>query len=135
MKAVKSRVLVDSTFFTAIVNRKDQWHEDSLRVAKKIANMDKIVSNLIISESVTNISSLLGGKKGKAVYYNIKDNYTIFEENRQIYDNAIHTLLHYDDTLSYADCLSLEIMRELKINKITSFDRDFDKVKGVKRIC
>ena len=127
-------IFVDSTFFTAFVNNKDLWYEDSLRVAKKIENERKIVSNLIISESITNISKLLGGKIGKKVYYNIKDNYIIFEENRQIYDNTIHTLLHYDGTLSYADCLSLEIMRELKINKIASFDKDFDKVKGIKRI-
>ena len=127
-------ILVDSTFFTAIVNEKDQWYEDSLRIAKKIVKMDKVVSNLIISESVTNVSSLLGGKIGKKVYYNIKDNYLIFEENRLIYDNTIYTLLHYNGTLSYTDCLSLEIMRELKINKIASFDSDFDKVKGIKRI-
>jgi len=127
-------ILVDSTFFTAIVNKKDHWYEDSLKVAEKIVNMDKIVSNLIISESVTNVSSLLGGKIGKNVYYNIKDNYIIFEENRQIYDKTIHTLLHYNGTLSYADCLSLEIMKELDINKIASFDRDFDKVTGIKRI-
>lgn len=67
--------------------------------------MDKIVSNLIISESITNVSTLLGAKIGKSVYYNIKDNYTIFEENRQIYDNTIHTLLHYEGRLSYIDCL------------------------------
>jgi len=127
-------ILVDSTFFTAIVNKKDQWHEDSLRVAKKIFNMEKIVSNLIISESITNVSSLFGGKIGKEVYYNIKDNYIIFEENRPIYDNTINTLLHYNGTLSYADCLSLEIMRELNIDKIASFDKDFDKVRGIKRI-
>jgi chemotaxis receptor (MCP) glutamine deamidase CheD len=64
-----------------------------LRVAKKIVNKEKIVSNLIISESVTNVSSSLGGKKGREVYYNIKDNYIIFKESRQIYDNTIHSLL------------------------------------------
>jgi predicted nucleic acid-binding protein len=127
-------IFVDSSYFTAIINQKDQWHEDSKIVAKKIQNMEKIVSNLIISESVTNISSLLGGKIGKKLYYNIKDNYIIFEENRQVHDNSIHTLIQYDGTLSYADCLSLEIMRKLKINKIASFDRDFDKIKGIKRI-
>ncbi|MDR2623721.1 MAG: PIN domain-containing protein [Methanobrevibacter sp.] len=128
-------ILVDSTFFTAIVNKKDKWHNDSLKVAKKIVNNDKIVSNLIISESITNIASLLGDKIAKDVYYNIKDNYIIFEENRQIYDNTIHMLLHYDGVLSYADCLSLEIMRNLHINEIASFDTDFDKVKGIIRIC
>ena len=132
---MKNLIFVDTTFFTAFVNNKDQWHEDSLRVAKKIENKSKIVSNLIISESITNVSKLLGGKIGKKLYYNIKDNYIIFEENRKFYDNAIHTLLHYEGTLSFADCLSLEIMRELKINKIVSFDSDFDKVKGIKRIC
>ncbi|KZX10959.1 type II toxin-antitoxin system VapC family toxin [Methanobrevibacter curvatus] len=127
-------IFVDSSFFTAFVVTNDQWHKNSLKLAKKIVNEEKIVSNLIISESITNVASLLGGKKAKQLYYNIKDNYFIFEENRNIYDRTIYTLLHYDGTLSYADCLSLEIMKELQINKIASFDSDFDKVKGIKRV-
>jgi len=127
-------IFVDASFFIAIVNKDDQWHKDSIRVAKKIANSEKIVSNLIISESVTSVGSLLGGKIAKQLYDNIKDNYIIFNENREIYDNSIFTLLHYDGTLSLADCLSLQIMRKIGINKIVSFDRDFDKIKGIKRI-
>ncbi|MDR0913383.1 MAG: PIN domain-containing protein [Methanobrevibacter sp.] len=127
-------IFVDSSFITAIANKNDQWHKDSLKVARKIANKDKVVSNLIISESITNIGNLLGGKIAKEVYYNIKDNYILFEESRPIYDNTIHTLLKYDGTLSYVDCLSIEIMRKLKIVEIASFDSDFDKVKGIIRI-
>jgi len=42
--------------------------------------------------------------------------------------------LKYDGTLSFADSVSVQIMKELKIEKIVSFDSDFDKVKEIIRI-
>lgn len=60
----KTMIFVASSFFTAFSIINDQWYEDNLKVARKIANQEKVVSNLIISESITNVGSLLGGKKG-----------------------------------------------------------------------
>jgi len=51
-----------------------------------------------------------------------------------MYDNSMFTFLHYGGTLSLADSLSLQIMIEMGINKIASFDSDFDKIKGITRI-
>lgn len=48
--------------------------------------------------------------------------------------SVMETLLKYDGTLSFADSVSIEIMRNLKINEIVSFDFDFDKVGGIIRI-
>lgn len=47
---------------------------------------------------------------------------------------AMETFLKYDGTLSFADSVSIEIMRNLEIDEIVSFDSDFDKVDGVIRI-
>jgi len=127
-------IFIDSSFFIAIVNKDDKWHKDSLKIAKKIANSEKVVSNLVISEAVTSIASLLGGKIAKRLYDNIKDNYIIGNENSDLYDNSMFTLIQYDGILSMADCLSLQIMQEMGIKKIVSFGSEFDKVKGIKRI-
>ncbi|KYC48593.1 MAG: hypothetical protein AMQ74_01588 [Candidatus Methanofastidiosum methylothiophilum] len=43
-------------------------------------------------------------------------------------------ILNYDGTLSFADSVSIEIMRNLKIDEIVSFDSDFDKVDEITRI-
>ena len=40
----------------------------------------------------------------------------------------------YDGTLSFADVVSLEIMETQGIDTIVSFDSDFDRVTGIKRI-
>ena len=46
----------------------------------------------------------------------------------------METFLKYDGTLSFADAVSVEIMKDLGINQIVSFDSDFDKVDGIIRI-
>jgi len=127
-------IFIDSSFFIAIVNKNDNWHNDSVKIAKRIADSEKIVSNLIISEVITSINTLLGGKLAKLIYDNIKDNYTIVNENRNLYDNSIFKLINFDGTLSFTDCLSLQIMQEMGINQIVSFDSDFDKINKIKRI-
>ena len=42
--------------------------------------------------------------------------------------------LKYDGTLSLADRVSLEIMNLHNVDKIVSFDADFDKIKKLHRI-
>lgn len=46
----------------------------------------------------------------------------------------METFLQYDETLSFADSVSIEIMRDLKIDEIVSFDSDFDRVDGIIRV-
>jgi len=102
--------------------------------AQKIEESDKMVSSLIISESVTMVGSLSGGKAGKLVYDYIMDNCTVFNSEKSIYDEAIQTYLKYDGTLSLVDVVSLELMKMFNFQEIVSFDSDFDKVNGIIRI-
>jgi len=46
--------------------------------------------------------------------------------------NAMKAFLQYDGTLSFADSISVEVMKNLEIDKIVSFDSDFDKVDVVR---
>jgi predicted nucleic acid-binding protein len=47
---------------------------------------------------------------------------------------AMETFLQYNGSLSFADVVSLEIMQLVGADTIVSFDSDFDKVKGIRRI-
>jgi hypothetical protein len=42
--------------------------------------------------------------------------------------------LHYDGTLSVPDAVSVSIMAKKDIDRILSFDSDFDKVDGITRL-
>ncbi|MBZ9570632.1 PIN domain-containing protein [Methanobrevibacter sp. TMH8] len=130
-------IFIDSGFLIALFIDKDQWHEDAVKLIDNIDEFpkkDKILSNLIIEEIITMIGSLIGAKEAVEVYNYIHDNYTVFTENKELYDRSMRTFLKYDATLSLTDSTNVEIMKELKIHEIVSFDSDFDKVNGIMRL-
>ena len=126
-------IFADSSYFIGIAREKDRWHKDALRVAER-NNEALLISDLIISESVTLVGSLEGGKAGKILYEYFVDNCKIAFIDSDLLENAMQTFLMYDGTLSLADAASVEIMHEHEIDTIVSFDSDFDKVNGIKRI-
>lgn len=126
-------ILVDSNLFIALTNQYDQWHEQSIKILSDIENEKKIIADVVILESINLVGSLLGGEIVKQLYDNIKDNYSIYATN-ELYDEAMISYLHYDGFLSLTDVLLLKIMEDLQIDRIVSFDSDFDKIKGIKRI-
>jgi len=126
-------IFVDSSFFIATVREKDRWHKDALRLAEK--NKEHLlISELIISESITMVGSLEGGKVGKILYEYFLDNCKIEFINEEMMNKSMDTFLKYDGSISLADASSIEIMKKHGVNKIISFDSDFDKIYEIERI-
>ena len=126
-------IFVDSSYFIAIAREKDRWHKDALKLVEKTSD-SMIVSDFIISESVTLVGSLEGGKAGKILYEYFIDNCKIYFIDEEILSKAMATFVKYDGSLSLADATSVEIMKKHKIKRILSFDNDFDKIKDIQRI-
>ncbi|NJD78300.1 MAG: type II toxin-antitoxin system VapC family toxin [Candidatus Methanoperedens sp.] len=126
-------IFADSSYFIAIAREKDRWHKDALRVSEKIRE-SLLISELIISESITMVGSFEGGKAGKILYEYFTDNCKIEFTNEEIIEKAVGTFLKYDGSISLADASSVEIMKKHGIKKIISFDSDFDKVNEIDRI-
>lgn len=127
-------IFIDASFFIALANNKDQWHAQVPNVLSQIQNQEHITSLLTLSEAVTHIGSLRGGKNGKTLYDYIIGTNEVIYPSEPLCSNAMAKYLMYDGTLSIADVISLEIMEKNGIDQIVSFDSDFDKVKGIKRI-
>ncbi len=126
-------IFADSSFFFAIVREKDWWHKDALKLAEKIKE-DLLISELIISESITMVGSLEGGKVGKIHYEYFLDNCKIEFINEEMMGKSMDTFLKYDGSISLADASSIEFMKKHGVNKIISFDSDFDKIHEIDRI-
>lgn len=126
-------IFLDSSFFVALLCVKDRWHlraKDLVRTLPK----RKVTSDFVVSESVTVVGALGGGKAGAKLYNFVMDNCEVVFVDRELLEKAIATYLKYDGTLSLADAVAVEIMRGRGIRKICSFDTDFDKVPGISRI-
>ena len=55
--------------------------------------------------------------------------------SQEDYISALSINRDYGDSINYSDCIILKTMQDLGINKILSFDSDFDKIHGITRIC
>jgi predicted nucleic acid-binding protein len=127
-------IFVDSSFFVALVDRKDQWHPAAKAVLPVLADETIIISDMIIAESVTIIGRRSGGKTGEQLYHYFMDNCDLVIMDEKILKGSMSVFLHYDGTLSVADAASVFIMKKKNIDRILSFDTDFDKVAGIVRI-
>lgn len=74
------------------------------------------------------------GKKGTLLYNYIMDNHEVKFVDKELSSRAMNIFLQYDGMLSFADSLSLELMKQSQIDYIASFNSDFDKVKGIMRV-
>jgi len=127
-------IFADSSYFIAISDRKDQWHERAIELSGK-AHSEIVVTDLILSESVTAVGARGGGKAGMALYEHISDNCDVVFVTKDTFDKAMHIFLKYDGTLSVPDAASILVMKSRGIKNILSFDSDFDKVKDITRIA
>ncbi|MGZ7136394.1 MAG: type II toxin-antitoxin system VapC family toxin [Methanobacterium sp.] len=127
-------IFIDASFFIAAINKNDQWHEKAGKILPIIRKEKKVTSELILSESVTLIGSLFGGKTGLKLFDYILDDHEVRYTDKELNFNAIKIFLKYDGTLSFADSVCVEMMKNLGIESIVSFDSGFDKVDGIIRI-
>lgn len=127
-------IFVDSSYYIAIADTKDQWHKKSLELSEYIEINTSVVSSFIISEVVTEIGRRSGGKVAYNLYNYFTDNCKIIYIDRDLLSESMEIVLKYDGTLSLADAASVTIMDNMKIGEIISYDSDFDKVDFINRI-
>lgn len=124
---------VDSTFFVAVADGKDHWHEKAVDIPKELLE-EATTSDYVISESVTIIGQRGGGRAGLDLYHFIQDNFRVVYADEELLKSSMDTFTEHDGTLSVADATSVEIMRQQGISRIISFDEDFDAVDRATRI-
>jgi predicted nucleic acid-binding protein len=128
-------ILIDSNFFIALINDKDQYHKKAKELSNKIMKEEnKIIPLLMVSEAIASIGKRKNGKIANKLYNVIIDNFEVYYPPKNDIDESMKLVLKYSGNLSLADCLAIHIMQEKKITKILSFDKDFDKIKGIIRI-
>lgn len=124
-------MIADSSYFVALADGKDRWHKRALRldVPAKL-----VITDLIVAESVTIVGERGGGKAAKMLYEYFVDDCEIVFVDAELLDETMALHLLYDGTISVADCASVALMSREGIGEIVSFDSDFDKVRGIRRV-
>ncbi len=126
---------LDSSFVIALADTDDQFHAKAIAALPKLGRR-RLISDLVISESVSAVGARLGVKAGREVFENLlydSTTTTVFG-NKRLYERALLIFTKYGGSLSFADSVTVRLMYDEKVKEIASFDSDFDRVDNVVRI-
>ncbi|MDA4112730.1 MAG: PIN domain-containing protein [Thaumarchaeota archaeon] len=126
---------MDSSLIIALADTDDQFHKTAVQVAPEL-HSEKVISDLVVSESVTGVGARLGERAGREVFENLVHDPTVktIHLNKRLMERSLQTYVKHGARLSFADSVSVRIMYDMRIKEIASFDSDFDGIEGITRI-
>jgi len=126
-------VFIDTSYIVGLTDRKDQWHEDARRVARRVVKHPKL-TNLVVVEAVTIVGTRSGGTAARTLYDYFVDECDVIFVDRTLLNSAVVQHTRFNGTLSMADCATVAAMTRDSDADVVSFDSDFDKVVGLNRM-
>ncbi|WP_409200444.1 PIN domain-containing protein [Methanobrevibacter sp. DSM 116169] len=127
-------LFLETSFIINLEVSKLENHERAKEIALKYKNEEKIISKMVLYETMTVLRKLKqNDAKLKKVYNNL-----INSENIKIFEDVIYYEKALEETftnpIGFFDNLSHIVMIANDINKIASFDLDFDIFTDIERI-
>ena len=122
-------IFIDTSFLLAILIKSDINHNKALELSDTFYE-NKMINSTVLTETL-NLFTGIGGKIGISLYNNLNNMFDIDYLTKNDYDDAIEIYLSYNSSINYSDCTILKSMQKYNINKIATFDSDFNKIKGL----
>jgi len=130
-------IFLDANFLMAFFIETEEKHEIATNLYEKIKNEPLIISNSIILEvmTVSNIKLKVSKELLETIYNKLNDGTFRIIEDIPLYDRAMKRQISYlPQRMPFFDCLYIELMKQLEIKEIVSFDEDFDNKEDIVRI-
>lgn len=123
-------IFVDTSFFKAIIDPKDEFHQDAKKIEQKINDeqIKLITSNYVLDESFTLIKTRCGlaiVDEFRKYLTEISSILKIIRVTMSDEAGAWEWFLKDWSKLSFTDCVSFALMKRLKLTKVATFDNHF----------
>ncbi len=127
-------ILIDASVFCAYSNTKDVHHWHSKKIITEIVS-DKygspISTDYIFDETVTVVKRKCDKKFANEIGMFILDSEILVARiDQQVFQRA-WKIFQEQNELSFTDCTSIAFMQAFGIKDIATFDKEFDKIKGL----
>ena len=124
----------DASYFIALADRGDRWHRDAVRLRGRLENESLLVTSFTVAEAVSHVGGLLGGKAGRTLYAFFLDSCEVVHVDSGLFSEGMVHWLTYGGRLSVQDATSVALMVRRGVNRLASYDADYDRVRGIKRL-
>lgn len=127
-----SAVFIDTSFFIAILDEKDDFYKEALKIWDKLRReqVSLVTSNYILDETFTLIRKRRGIKKTeelRRLLINNAANIKIIRVAATDEGKAWKWFSKDWSNLSFTDCVSFAVMERLGLRRVATFDRHFSK--------
>ena len=129
-------IFLDANYLLSLYIETETEHDIALDIWDKIKHEELVISNSVILEVITiaNIKIKLEKEKLEGIYNNLNGGRFKIVEDVSFQNNSMKKLLKYlPQRIPLFDCLYMELMEQLGITKIATFDKHFNN-KGIEII-
>ena len=127
-------IFLDTSFLISLFGNQQKNHKNAKKIYKKYEKIEpnKIINGVVLAETLNQSNKCQ--TEPYELYKTLKQDTNIVCIEKEDYEYGLKLNKHYNNSINYKDCLILKTMLDYRINKIMSFDRDFDKIDGITRI-
>jgi predicted nucleic acid-binding protein len=125
-------IFLETSFLVAFFVKKDEHYKRALEVMKALKDKEKIISEMIIYETLTVLRKVKQSDKQLARAYKSLTKLKVLED-KEYYTDSLKYTLHKND-IGFFDNLSYIVMKNNDIKEIASFDPDFDIFDDIERV-
>lgn len=122
------KLFVDTSFVIALINEKDQYHNQAKALSYKFENSPLITTGAVLLE----IGNALAWNFREEAVRAIKilrnsKRIQVAEIDEQLFEKGLAVYEKYaDKTWGLVDCISFVVMWEAELTEVLTFDRDFE---------
>ena len=127
-------ICLDSTYLIGLMIDNDDYHQKAHQLRPIIDKERKIINNTVLVEVLNSLKKnnhKIGLTEIMDTLLNLDK--VVFLTNED-YNESLNLFNYYNLSVNYSDCTILKTMIDNNVSVIVSFDSDFDKIKGIRRI-
>ena len=125
-------IFIETSFLIGLFLKKDAHHKRALELMETLKTKEKIISEMVIYETLTVLRKNKQDNKQVARAYKSLTKLNVLDDKEYYTDSLNYTL--NKNNIGFFDNLSYIVMKNNDIKAIASFDPDFDIFKDIKRI-
>lgn len=127
-------IFLDSSYLIGLIIDNDQHHLKATELKPFLKHEKKIINNTVLVETLNSINRTNHTLETESIINSILKIDKIDFLTKKEYFKSLELFNYYNQDINYSDCTMLYTMQANNVNKIVSFDNDFDKVNGINRI-
>jgi predicted nucleic acid-binding protein len=124
---VRIKIFVDTLFIVALINKRDQYHQIALNLAKQYENYPLITTDAIFLESGNKLSANYRNEAVELIErFLASDEIDVIRLTPELFDESLRLYKQYQDkSWGLVDCFSFVVMKQNKVNQALTFDQHF----------